>query len=196
MYSACTDIWTCDSQLSPNFVQSSCQSYAYKAWWKYTGVEMTNRKYLCFPHFKAPCWHKSHNRRLNNYSYTCIRIVVFAPKITHDAKRYLDTHYTSVTRTRQAWTYFLFLQYNVNKGIHYSPGILRRSIGLILPEAAPKGDISTPWLITPAHQASALNLLLNNEHDLSCHRESPERKFSVKTEHVKADKGDKPNLCR
>lgn len=38
-------------------------------------------------------------------------------------------------------------------------------------EAAPMGDISTPWLITPARQASTLNFLHNNKHDLSCHWE-------------------------
>lgn len=38
-------------------------------------------------------------------------------------------------------------------------------------EAAPMGDISTPWLIMPARQASALDCLRNNKHDLSCHWE-------------------------
>lgn len=42
---------------------------------------------------------------------------------------------------------------------------------LFPPAAAPEGDISTPQLITPAHQAAARSDLPGNKQDLSCRLE-------------------------
>lgn len=50
------------------------------SWSKITDVEATNKSYLCFLHFKTQSWHKSHIRQRNNYSYTCVRIVVLTSK--------------------------------------------------------------------------------------------------------------------
>lgn len=63
----------------------------------------------------------------------------FNTKVTHDAQRYLewpsvfDTHYRSITRTRQAWTYFPFRLYNLNKDLHYTKRILRHLLGCSCP---------------------------------------------------------------
>lgn len=138
-----------------------------------------NDRYLCCLHFKAPCWNKSHILKWNSYSYTCTWIVVLTPKWCMMPKRYLewpmvfDTHYPGITRTRQAWTYFPFPQYNLNKGLHYSGGILRRSLGLICPGLHPWVSSQLPGLLHVPVKASALSVLLNNKHDLSCHWEWP-----------------------
>lgn len=106
-------------------------------------MEAINKRYLCSVHFKALAYNKSHILKWNDYSYNRVWIAAFDTKVTHNAKRYLenpllsDTHYPNITRTRQAWTYSPFLRYNSNKELHYSPGILRRSLGRILPRLRP-----------------------------------------------------------
>lgn len=99
--------------------------------------------------------------------------------LTHDAKRYLewpmlsDTHYPGITRTRQAWTYFPFLRYNSNKELHYSLGIFRHPLGLICPGLHPWVTSQLAGLLHLPVKPLALNLLLNNKHDSSCHWEWP-----------------------
>lgn len=41
------------------------------------------------------------------------------------------------------------------------PGILKTFVGPYLLEAAPTGDVSTPWVITPASQDQVLSFLHN-----------------------------------
>lgn len=50
------------------------------SWSKIIGVETTRKSYLCFLHFKARRWHKSHILQWNNYSYTHVGIVVLTSK--------------------------------------------------------------------------------------------------------------------
>lgn len=77
----------------------------------------------------------------------------FDTELKHVAKRYLewpllfDAHYPDITRTHQAWTYSPFLQYNLNKELHYSIGIFRGSLGLICPRLHPWVTSQLPGLL-------------------------------------------------
>lgn len=130
----------------------------------------------------------------------------FDTKVTHDAKRYLewpllfDTHYPGITRTRQAWTYSPFLLYNLNKESHYSPGILRRSLGLICPRLHPWVTSQLFGLLhLPVKRRLSTSCTITNT-ILSCHWEwpavqtcLPRGSFLFKTVILKADQGDKPD---
>lgn len=134
---------------------------------------------LGFIRSRTYCWHKSNILKWRNYSRTCVWDCGFDTRVTHDAKRYLewpmlfDTHYPGITRTRQAWTYFPFLQYNLNKELHYSSGIFRRSLGLICPKLHPWVTSQLPGLLHLPVKHWLSTSLLNNKHDLSCHWEWP-----------------------
>lgn len=155
-------------------------------------MEATNKSYLRFLHFKTQSWHKSHIHQRNNYSYTCVRIVVLTskwrvmPKGIWNGHCFFDSHYPSITRTRQAWTYSPFLLFNLNKELLYGPGIFRRSLGLIRRRLHLRVTSQLPGLLHLPVKASALYFLHNNRHGLSCRWEWPAasaclpwRKFSV-----------------
>lgn len=105
------------------------------------------------------CWHKSRILKWNNYSYTCVWIVVLTPKWRTMPKgiwngRCFLTLITPALQEHVKHEHIShFCSTNSNKDLHYSRGILTHSWGLICPRAAPMGDISTPWLITPARQS-------------------------------------------
>lgn len=146
------------------------------------------------------------NLQWNSNSFTCAWIVVLTPKWQMMPRGIWNgpsifTPITSVfTRARQAWTYFPFLLYNLNKELHYSSGIFQTLMRPYLPEAAPMGDISTRWIITPARQASVLRLLHNNKHntgwDPRHNRACREEVLCLMAARLKADGGDKADLSR